>query len=404
VKKTAAVLGTAFGLFAVCAAPAWGQASAVVGPTTTQVIVPKIDETMRKFVEAGEIAGAVTALATSESVLHLSSVGFTDLEEQIPMPIDAIFWIASMTKPVTGAAIAKLIEEGKLQVDDPVAKYLPEFAQLRLPEGAEGAGQPAAITVRHLLTHTAGLSELTAEESNSLTQLAELTELVATKPLKFAPGAKWVYSQTGINSAARIVEVLSGVSFPEYIQHTFFTPLQMHDTTFYLTDEQLPRLAKNYRRNAEGELEEAPLSILGGKSPTDTNRLPLANGGLFSTATDYTRFCQMLLAGGSLFGQQVLRPESVALIAQLHSGDLETGFTPGNGWGLGVCIVRQPQGVTRMLSPGSFGHGGAYGTQAWIDPARSRIYVLMVQRANFPNSDASPVREGFQAIAVEIEK
>jgi hypothetical protein len=173
----------------------------------------------------------------------------------------------------------------------------------------------------------------------------------------------------------------------------------MKDTTFYLTEKQLPRLAKSYRRTAKGELEAAEISFLNGKSPTDRDRFPAPNGGLFSTAADYARFCQMILRGGELDGKRYLKPETVKLMTTVQTGDLKTGFTPGNGWGLGWCVVREPQGVTAMLSKGSFGHGGAYGTQAWIDPAAKRVYILMVQRANFPNSDDSEVRKGFQEAA-----
>ena len=173
----------------------------------------------------------------------------------------------------------------------------------------------------------------------------------------------------------------------------------MKDTTFYLTEEQLPRLATSYQRTDEGELEATAVGILYGKAPTSRDRFPAANGGLFSTAPDYARFCRMILNGGELDGKRYLKPESVTLMTSVQTGDLKTGFTPGNGWGLGWCVVREPQGVTAMLSPGTFGHGGAYGTQAWIDPVKKRVYVLMVQRANFPNSDGSEVRRAFQEAA-----
>jgi len=132
-----------------------------------------------------------------------------------------------------------------------------------------------------------------------------------------------------------------------------------------------------------------------------SQRFPAPNGGLFSTAGDYARFCQMVLRGGELDGKRYLKPETVKLMTTIQTGDLKTGFTDGNGWGLGWCVVREPQGVTAMLAKGSFGHGGAYGTQAWIDPEAKRVYILMVQRSNFPNSDDSPVRKAFQQSAAE---
>jgi len=288
-------------------------------------------------------------------------------------------------------------ERGKLKLDDPVSQYLPEFKELKNADG-----EPVSITIKQLLTHSAGLSELAAAESAPLKTLSELTSVVAKKKTQFPPGSQWKYSQTGINTAARIVEVVSGQTFPEFLQQNLFQPLKMVDTTFYLNEQQVTRLAKSYRRMESGQLEETALSFLGGKAPTSSERVPLANGGLFSTADDYARFCRMLLAEGSLDGQTILRPETVNRFRQVHSGDLVTGFTPGNGWGVGCCIVREPQGVTADLSPGSFGHGGAYGTQAWIDPTRNRIYILMVQRANFANSDASPVRAAFQRAAQSL--
>lgn len=197
------------------------------------------------------------------------------------------------------------------------------------------------------------------------------------------------------------MEVVSKKSFPEFLEQRLFHPLGMKDTTFYLSPEQLKRLAKSYARTPDGKLTEATNPILYGKSPTDRDRFPAANGGLFSTASDYGLFARMLLNQGTLNGKQYLKPATVGLMSSVQTGDLTTGFTPGNGWGLGCCVVRTPQGVTGMLSAGTFGHGGAYGTQAWIDPVRKLAYVLMVQRSNFPNGDASDLRRDFQQAVVD---
>jgi CubicO group peptidase (beta-lactamase class C family) len=286
-----------------------------------------------------------------------------------------------------------LQEEGKLSVDDPVAKYVPELAKLKTTDG-----KPAKLTLRHLLTHTSGMSEATQQESRAAKKLADLIPCFASKPLQFEPGSRWQYCQSGINTLGRIVEVASGQEFPDFLQKRLFDPLGMKDTTFYPTTEQIARLAKTYKA-VGGKLEEAPIYLLDSHDPTSHNRYPAANGGLFSTAPDYGRFCRMLLNEGSLDGRQYLKPESVKLMSTIQTGDLKTGFTEGNGWGLGCCVVRKPQGITAVLSPGSFGHGGAYGTQAWIDPAKDVVYVLMVQRSNFPNSDASEVRRAFQEAA-----
>jgi CubicO group peptidase (beta-lactamase class C family) len=306
------------------------------------------------------------------------------------MTTDAIFWIASMTKPLTATAILMLQDEGKLSVDDPVAKYLPELGSLKTPDG-----QPANLTLKHLLTHTSGMPEATREQYKTARTLADVIPFYTNRTLAFVPGTKWQYCQSGINSLGRIVEVVSGQPFADFLQKRILGPLGMKDTGFYLTDAQLPRLAKSYAL-IDGTLAEVPVAFLNGFSPTFRDRYPAPNGGLFSTASDYARFCRMLLNGGALDGRQLLKPETVKRMSTIQTGDIKTGFTDGNGWGLGVCVVREPQGVTATLSPGTFGHGGAYGTQAWIDPVKKLVYVLMVQRTNFKNSDASEVRRAFQ--------
>ena len=353
-----------------------------------------IVERMRQFVDEREVAGAVTLVATPDRIVHLDATGMADIGNSKPMRPDTIFWIASMTKPITATAVLMLQDEGKLSVDDPVEKYLPEFKGLKTADG-----KPAQLTIRHLLTHTSGMGEVPREVAGGITKLAGLISHHVAKPLAFEPGTKWVYCQSGINTAARIVEVVSGASFEDFVEQRLFRPLEMKDTTFYLAEQQLPRLATSYRRTESGGLEPTQNVILYGKSPTSRDRFPAANGGLFSTAPDYARFCQMILSGGEQGGTRYVKPESIKLMTTIQTGGLTTGFTPGNGWGLGWCVIREPQGLTNMLSPGSFGHGGAYGTQAWIDPVKKRIYLLMVQRANFPNSDASEVRRAFQEAA-----
>jgi CubicO group peptidase (beta-lactamase class C family)/predicted alpha/beta superfamily hydrolase len=362
--------------------------------TRTPPAIPAVGERMRRSVDAREIAGAVTLVATPDRVVHLDATGQADIAAGRAMRPDTIFWIASMTKPVTASAVLMLQDEGKLSVDDPVEKYIPEFKRLRT-----AGGEPARVTIRHLLTHTSGMGEISADEARGIKDLAGLIPLYVAKPVEFPPGSKWDYCQSGINTAGRIVEVVSGEPFVEFLDRRLFGPLGMKDTTFYLSDEQLSRLATSYGRTGEGELKEAANRILLGKGATSRDRFPAANGGLFSTAPDYARFGQMILRGGERAGKRYLKPESVKLMTSLQSDDLKTGFTPGCGWGLGWCVVREPQGVTAMLSPGTYGHGGAYGTQAWIDPGKGRIYILMIQRADFPNSDASEVRRAFQEAA-----
>lgn len=365
-----------------------------------QAKLPGVSEKLQAFIPAEEITGAVTLVVDKNKVLHRDAVGLADREANKPMTEDAIFWIASMTKPTTGVAILILQEEGKLSIDDPVAKHLPEFANLKTP-----SGKPANLTLKHLLTHSSGLGEATAAEQRDAKNLAELVPHFLDKKMQFEPGAKWSYCQSGINTLGRIIEVASGQPYDQFVHDRIFAPLGMKDTTFYPTREQQARIAKTYKRNGTtNKLEVADLAIFGGRKLEERDRVPLANGGLFSTADDYGRFCQMLLNDGTLDGKTILKPASVKQLATVISGDLKTGFTPGNGWGCAVCVVREPQGITAMLSPGSFGHGGAYGTQAWIDPQKGVAYVLMVQRQNFPNSDASEVRKAFQQAAADAMK
>jgi arylformamidase len=359
--------------------------------------VSAISVRLRQSIAAREVAGAVTLVATPDRILHLDATGNAGLNPDEAMRKDAIFWIASMSKPVLGTLLLMLQDEGLLSVDDPVEKYLPEFKGLKTADG-----KPARVTIRHLLTHTSGLGEITADQARDCKTLASVIPLYLAKPVGVTPGSKWVYCQSGINTGGRIAEVVTGEPLEKLLKRRLFDPLGMKDTTFYLTEKQLPRLAKSYQRTDKGDLKATENFFLNGKSPTSRDRFPAPNGGLFSTASDYARFCQMVLRGGELAGKRYLKPETVKLMTTIQTTGLKTGFTPGNGWGLGWCVVREPQGITAMLSPGTFGHGGAYGTQAWIDPGTKRVYILMVQRANFPNSDASEVRKGFQHIAVTL--
>ena len=350
-----------------------------------------------------EIAGAVTAVVTKDRVLHFETTGLADVATKRPMQADTLFWIASMTKPVTGVAILMLQDEGKLKVTDQVAKYLPGFANLKTP-----SGKPANLTITQILTHTSGLGEAPGPASREAKTLADLEKLWLAAPMQYEPGERWRYTQSGINAAGRIVEVVSGMTFDAFTEKRIFAPLGMRSTTFYPTDEQRSRLATSYARSKEGNALE-PVAPRAEYGPRD--RPPQGNGGLYSTAPDYARFVRMLLGGGTLDGKRYLSDASIKLLSTPQTGDLPTGFfqndTYGNrgvnyGWGIGTCVLRTPHdGVASMLSPGSYGHGGAWGTQAWVDPVKGVGYVLMVQRSNFPNSDASDVRKEFQQAAAQ---
>jgi CubicO group peptidase (beta-lactamase class C family) len=362
--------------------------------------LPGVGPAMQEMINKNEIAGAITVVVTKDRTVHFETTGVADIASKRPLSPDTLFWIASMTKPVTGVAILMLQDEGKLNVADPVAKYLPEFANLKTP-----SGKPAKLTITQILTHTSGLGEAGTNAPQAKT-LTDLVPFWLAAPMQYEPGAKWQYCQSGINAGARIVEVVSGMSFDTFLQKRLFDPLGMSNTTFYPTTEQRARLITAYAKNNDtGELNPVPPRADFG--PRD--RPPQGNGGLYSTAPDYTRFCQMLLNGGSLEGRRYLSTAALKFLSTPQTGNLPTGFfqndTYGNrgknyGWGIGTCVLRTPhEGVAEVLSPGSYGHGGAWGTQAWIDPVKGVAYVLMVQRSNFPNSDASDVRREFQKAA-----
>jgi CubicO group peptidase (beta-lactamase class C family) len=358
---------------------------------------------MEAAVAAGQISGAVTVVVSSDKILHLKANGLADIAAKKPMRPDTLFWIASMTKPVTAVSVLMLQDEGKLNITNPIANYIPEFAGLKTP-----SGQPANLTLAQALTHTSGLGEADPKAARNAHTLAEMVPLYLAAPMQYEPGAKWKYTQSGINVAARVVEIVSGMGFDVFVQKRVLNPLGMKDTTFYPSEKSPASLVVSYTKNkTNGTLEAA--------SPHEQvgvpGRPPFGNGGLFSTGPDYARFCQMLLGNGTFEGKRFLSPAAMKLLTTVQTGNLPTGFMQssefGNhgtnyGWGIGTCILRAPhEGVAAMLAPGTFGHGGAWGTQAWVDPVRGVAYVLMVQRTDFGNSDATDIRRAFQQAAAD---
>ncbi|BCS30925.1 serine hydrolase [Luteitalea sp. TBR-22] len=362
--------------------------------------IASVSAAMQDLVARQEVSGAVTVVATRGGVVHLDATGLADLATKRPMTPDTLFWIASMTKPITGAAILMLQDEGKLKVSDPVAKYLPAFETLRTP-----SGKPANLTITQVLTHTSGLGEADPVAAREARTLTDMERLWLAAPMQYEPGTQWKYTQSGINVAGRIVEVVSGKPFDVFVRERLFDPLGMKDTTFSPSEAQRARLVTAYTKHKDtGVLEATPH-----RADYGVGRPPFGNGGLYSTGPDYARFAQMLLNGGTLDGKRYLSAEAMRTLTTPLTGDLPTGFFQGEawgnrganyGWGLATCILKTPHdGVASMLSPGTFGHGGAWGTQAWIDPVKGVAYVLMIQRAGLPNSDASDVRLAFQRAA-----
>ncbi len=365
---------------------------------------------MQAFVDRQEIAGAVTVVGRKDGVLSLEAVGLQSLEGQRPMPKDALFKIASMTKPITAVGVMILVEEGKVGLDQPVEKYLPEFKGQLLVAGKSGdtvtlRKPPRPITVRDLLTHTSGLpggfppglADLYQKRNHTL---AEVIMAQSQRPLDFGPGSKWSYCNAGIDTLGRIIEVVSGQAYEDFLKQRIFGPLKMVDTTFYPTPDQQARLAVMYGTK-DGKLVASANALI--ELPPGA-RYPIPAGGLYSTGADLARLYRMMLGKGELEGVRILSEQSVAEMTKVQTGDLKAAFTPGMGFGLGWAVVRTPTGVTGMLSPGTYGHGGAFGTQAWIDPHKDLFMVLLIQRSGLPNSDASPMRQALQEAAVAALK
>ena len=358
------------------------------GKITIPVLKP-VDAAMKRFVDEGQVSGAVTLVASGGKVVHLGAVGLADIDSGKEMLTHKMFSIASMTKPVTATAVMILQDEGKLNIDDKISKYLPVYKNVKLQDGS---APDREITIRDAITHTAGLAGNQIFDSS----LKDSVDELATRSLKFQPGTKWQYSP-GLNVAGRVVEVVAGKPFEEFVQQRIFDPLKMTNTSFFPNDKQQARIAGLYRMDGPNKtLAEIDNRIV---DPSNV-KAPNPSGGLFSTARDMFRFYQMILSGGQLRrGDRIVSEQAVKEMTQPQTGDLVTGFTPGNCWGLGWCIVREPQGVTESLSSGTFGHGGAFGTQGWVDPETQTIYVLMIQRADLPNSDGSEIRKTFHKVA-----
>lgn len=355
--------------------------------------------------ESNEFSGAVTVVVGPEGILGMEAFGLADLKSARPMRKDSVFWIASMTKPMTAACVMMLVEEGKVSLDDPVSKHLPAFKGQKLLKDGKQVDPARPVTVKDLLTHTSGLTAAYAtpagQPSDTL-PLEKMCDFYAGQPLRYEPGSQWSYNNPGINTLGRIVEAVSGMPYSDFLESRLLEPLGMTSTTFWPDESELERRALPYAKDKDSG------QLVLGKTHTfrepysDPSRTAIPAGGLWSTGEDIAKFCRMMLNKGELEGRRVLKAETVALMTRNQLGDMpKVSFTPGMAMGLGFHVVREPQGVSESLSAGSFGHGGAHGTQMWIDPVRQRAYVLLVQRANFPNSDASEARRIFQKAALE---
>jgi CubicO group peptidase (beta-lactamase class C family) len=364
----------------------------------------RIRERMRPFIDQKHVSGYVALVGRGDRTVIVGG-GVRSIENGLPMRPDTLFRIASMTKPITAIGIMMLADERKLSVDDPVETHLPEFKGQLLVASRSGdtltLQKPSRpITLRDLLTHTSGLPSAPPPGFASLPAgrnltLAEAVMAFSQRPLEFEPGSRWAYCNAGIDTLGRVIEVVSGRPFDAFLQERLFGPLGMTDTTFDPTPEAWKRSAVNYEKK-DGELHAfAPA----GAGPPRRMRYPSPAGGLFSTAPDLAKLYRMMLDRGEAGGRRYLSESSVVEMTRVQTGDLKAGFSDGMGWGLGWGVVREPIGVTSMLSPGAYGHGGAFGTQAWIDPHKALFTILMIQRRDLNPRDEAAVRRELPQIA-----
>jgi CubicO group peptidase (beta-lactamase class C family) len=330
---------------------------------------------LQPFVNRHELAGAVALVADKDKVLSVEAVGFADIAEKKAMKTNSMFWIASQSKAMTAAAVMMLVDEGKIALDDPVEKYLPEFCgQMVVAEKDDDhmlLSKPTdPITLREVLSHMSGLPFQSAVETPTLDglPLSVAVRSYAMTPLQTEPGTHYAYSNAGINTAARILEVVGGMPYEDFMQQRLFEPLGMTDTTFWPTQEQVQRIAKSYRPDAaKTNLVEIPIDQLIYPLTDRVHRFPMPAGGLFSTAQDTARFCQMLLNGGQLEGRRYL---SDAAFKELTKRQTPPSVTKSYGFGL-------------VVGDDWFGHGGACATNMEIRPANGLVVIWMVQHDGF---------------------
>lgn len=357
-----------------------------------QIRTPDATSTaVQPFVDRHELAGAVMLVATPDKVLSHSAVGFADIAAKKPMETDSLFWIASQSKPITATALMMLVDEGKVRVEDPVEKYLPEFrGQMVVAEKDDEhvlLRKPVhPITVRNIMSHTSGLPFRSALEVPTLDRLplADRVRSYAMTPLKFQPDSKYQYSNAGINTAARIIEVVSGKSLEDFLDERLFKPLGMTDTTFWPNERQIARIAKSYKpsKNTKG-LEQTIVTQVQYPLNDRANRYPMPAGGLFSTAIDMSKFYRMLACGGEMNGKRYISTEAIKQLTSKQTPDALP-----NQYGFGFSTGGQ-----------RFGHGGAYSTNSYFDKEHNLIIIWLVQHAGFPG-EGGKAQDAFRRAAV----
>ena len=378
----------------------------------------RITQMFERRIAANQLAGAVTIVGRRGKVAHHVAQGVMDRDSKQPMTTGGMFRIASMTKPVIGVAVMMLVEEGKLHLNDPVARYIPEFKDMKVavplpasgpaPAPTGGAATPRfytvpaqrPITIKDLLTHTSGLgsgpmstSDIDKVARKDGETLADYIPRLGGTALEFQPGSRWAYSPgAGFETLGRLIEIASGERLDRFFRARIFDPLGMKDITFWPTDAQWPRVATVYGRGPNG-LTKAVM-------PNDTmsrNVYFRGSGGLYSTAEDYIPLGLMLANGGELNGKRLLSRKTVEMMAAVHAPDTLPGLPPGQGYGLSVRVVTNHAARNTMLSDGTYGWTGAQGTHFFVDPKEGLVGVLMVQ-----TSDGEVQREFEDLVAQSV--
>ena len=359
----------------------------------------KLNAAMHALVDDKKLAGVVTLAARHGKVVNFDAYGAADAGAGAPMKKDTIFRIASMTKPIVGVAMMTLWEEGKWKLDDPVAKFIPEFADLKVSTGvAATAPLKTPMLMKHLMSHTAGFDVNAGYDGVQLsgTDLQGMIDILKTLPLAAQPGADWRYGPS-VNIQGYIVEKLTGQGLDVVLQKRIFDPCGMKDTQFWVDPAKKERAARIHSYDGAGKIVPA---FLENRVQTTKPRFLAGTGGLWSTAEDYWRFCQMLLNRGRAGGRRIIKPSTIEL---MHTNVLEPGvkvdtFGPaqeGLGFGLDFAIVMDQAAAKTPMAVNSFYWGGAFGTWFWIDPVNDLIFVGMIQNLNgsVPTSPTPHVRE-----------
>ena len=377
----------------------------------------QIDQALRQKSDAKEIPGVVAIAATGKDIVYQGAFGKRDLGTGVDMTLDSVFWIASMTKAITSAAAMQLVEQGKLSLNDPIGKVMPDLAAPQILEGFDADGAPKLrastkpITLRHLMTHTAGFcydmwngDMVKYLEKTGTPGVTSCQNAALKTPIMTEPGTRWEYG-TNIDFVGKAVEAVSGKKLGVYLRENMFEPLGMNDTAFKITDAMRKRLVGVHARGPDGSLQPMPFEL------EQNPEFEMGGGGLYGTAGDYIKFTQMILNKGRGNGNQVLKPETVAMMGQNHIGDINMGkmtahvafatndvdLYPGmdKKWGLSFMIntAKTPEG----RSPGSLAWAGLANTYYWIDPARDIAGVILMQVLPFADPQCLSAFAAFES-------